>query len=270
MTTSTPFEEPRWQRWSTRLTSWLRTPEQAERILEGVSPPSPAPASVVELFERMAEDIEVVIASDPAARSRLEVVLVYPGLHAIWTHRVSHALWQRGWVTAPRILAHVSRAITGVEIHPGAVLGRRVFIDHGSGVVIGETARVGDGCILYQGVTLGGTSLERRRRHPTLGANVVVGTHAAVLGDITVGDGARVGSGSVVIRSVPEGATVVGVPGRVVGDAESKARSLLDHASLPDPIASLLGNMLDELKDLRAQVEDQAEQLRELEVGEPA
>lgn len=250
-----PCEDSRWPRWSHKVSAWLRVPTEEHDPTEGVTPPSPPPACFAALVERIQEDIQTVLQHDPAARSMLEVVLVYPGLHAIWTHRVSHALWRKGFVLAPRVLSHLSRMATGVEIHPGAVVGRRVFIDHGSGVVVGETARIGDGCLLYQGVTLGGTSLERRRRHPTLGANVVVGTHASVLGDITLGDGARVGSGSVVIRPVPPGATVVGVPGRVVGDEGATTRSLLDHAALPDPVAAVLEGLISEVERLRERLD---------------
>jgi serine O-acetyltransferase len=187
---------------------------------------------------RMREDLEVAVRQDPAARSRLEVLLAYPGVHAIWLHRAAHALWKRDLVLAPRLLSQLNRFLTGVEIHPGARLGRRVFIDHGMGVVIGETAEVGDACVLYKGVVLGGVSQERVRRHPRLGKRVVVGSNACVLGAIDVGDGARIGSGSVVIRDVPEEATVVGVPGRVVTGHRGPPEPA--HADLPDPVADAL------------------------------
>lgn len=163
----------------------------------------------------LAEDVATAIARDPAARSKTEVVLAYPGLHALWVHRVSHALWLKGHYLVARLLSQLSRAITGVEIHPGASIGRRFFIDHGMGVVIGETTEIGDDVMLYQGVTLGGRSLQKVKRHPTLEDGVVVGAGARVLGAITIGEGAQVGANAVVVRDVPAGAVVVGVPGRI-------------------------------------------------------
>ncbi len=183
---------------------------------------------------------------DPAARSALEVLLAYPGIHALWLHRAAHRLWSSGYTLTPRLLSHLNRFLTGIEIHPGAKLGRKVFIDHGMGVVIGETAEVGDGCVIYKGVVLGGVSQARVRRHPRLGRDVIVGSNACVLGAIDIGDGARVGSGSVVIRDVPAGATVVGVPGRVVTSARGEPAPA--HADLPDPVAEALSA-------LRARVE---------------
>jgi serine O-acetyltransferase len=197
------------------------------------------PMGLPSIFARMREDLEVAVRQDPAARSRLEVLLAYPGVHAIWLHRAAHALWKRDLVLAPRLLSHLNRFLTGVEIHPGAQIGRRVFIDHGMGVVIGETAEIGDSCVIYKGVVLGGVSQVRVRRHPRLGKRVVVGSNACVLGAVDVGDGARIGSGSVVIRDVPEEATVVGVPGRVVTGRRSHAE-LAAHADLPDPVADAL------------------------------
>jgi serine O-acetyltransferase len=197
------------------------------------------------------EDVQTVLHHDPAARRALEVLLVYPGLHAVWLHRISHALWRRGWVLPPRVLSHLARAWTGIEIHPGARLGRRVFIDHGMGIVVGETAQVGDDCLLYAGAVLGGTSLERTERHPRLGAGVVVGTHACILGPIHVGDGAKVGSNSVVVRDVPAGSTVVGVPGRL---GSRRSARHLDHADLPDPVAGLLQELMQKVEVLQARV----------------
>jgi serine O-acetyltransferase len=168
------------------------------------------------LFGRLAEDVRTVRERDPAARSVAEVLLCYPGLHAVTLHRVSHRLWTVGFRLAARWLSHLGRTLTGIEIHPGAVIGRRFFVDHGMGVVIGETAEIGDDVTLYQGVTLGGTSLERKKRHPTLRDGVVVGAGAHVLGAITVGEGARIGSGAVVVKEVPAGATVVGLAGRIL------------------------------------------------------
>jgi serine O-acetyltransferase len=177
------------------------------------------------MFDRIREDIAVVRERDPAARSRLEVLLCYPGVHALMAHRLAHRLWRAGFQTAGRFVSHVSRVLTGIEIHPGATVGRRVFIDHGMGVVIGETAEVGDDCTIYQGVTLGGTSLTRgAKRHPTLEAGVVIGAGAKVLGSFTVGAGARVGSNSVVVKTVPPGATAVGIPARILTDERTQQR----------------------------------------------
>jgi len=168
------------------------------------------------MYSRIREDIRGIMERDPAARSWWEVLTCYPGLHAVWAHRLSHGLWSLGLVWLARLVSHLARWFTGIEIHPGAKIGRRFFIDHGMGVVIGETAEVGDDCTLYQGVTLGGTSLNGGKRHPTLGNDVVVGSGAKVLGPFRVGDGARIGSNAVVVREVPAGATVVGIPARIV------------------------------------------------------
>jgi serine O-acetyltransferase len=172
------------------------------------------------MLERIREDVRTALAKDPAARSVPEVLACYPGLHAIWCHRIAHALWNRGFVLLARVLSYVSRLLTGVEIHPGAQIGRRFFIDHGSGVVIGETAEIGDDVMCYHGVTLGGDSLEREKRHPTLEDGVTVGAGATLLGPITVGRQASVGAGSVVLESVPPRCTAIGVPATVVGDCE--------------------------------------------------
>ncbi len=186
-------------------------------------------------------DVAAALKNDPAARGRTEVLLTYPGLHALMLHRVAHGLWLRHAKLLARMVSHQARFLTGVEIHPGARIADGVFIDHGMGVVVGETAVIEEGCILYKGVVLGGTSLERRVRHPHLGKNVIVGSNACVLGAIKVGDGARIGSGSVVIADVPEGATVVGVPGRVV---KTKGPiDALDHAALPDPVQDVLRSL---------------------------
>ena len=210
---------------------------------------------VVDWAKRIAEDVETVFRSDPAARSRTEVLLTYPGLHAVWMHRAAHALWKRGLVLAPRLLAHANRFATGVEIHPGATLGRRVFIDHGMGVVIGETAIVGDDCLIYKGAVLGGTSLSRGPRHPRLGKGVVIGTNACVLGRVEIGEGARVGSGSVVVRDVPEGATVVGVPARTVSRHDKHAEMDLQHADLPDPIAQVVRVLAEKIQHLESRLD---------------
>ncbi len=190
------------------------------------------------MFARLKEDVRTAFAEDPAARSALEVALCYPGLHAVWAHRLSHWLWTHGLRLAGRLLSHLARFVTGIEIHPAASIGRRFFIDHGMGVVIGETSQIGDDVLMYQGVVLGGTSLEKKKRHPAIGSGVVIGVGAILLGPITVGDGARVGAGSVVIKSVPPRTTVVGVPARRV---EKRAGpDVLRHADLPDPVAEVI------------------------------
>jgi serine O-acetyltransferase len=197
------------------------------------------------MFTTIKEDIKAVFARDPAARSSLEILLCYPGLHALWLHRVAHFLWQHRLHLCARLLSHISRFLTGIEIHPGAKIGRRFFIDHGSGVVIGETAEVGDDVLMYQGAGLVGTSLRKEKRHPTIGNNVVIGARAIVLGAITIGGGARIGAGSVVIKSVPPGATVVGIPGRIVED-HHKSVPMLEHGKLPDPVAEAIRLVLKE------------------------
>lgn len=191
------------------------------------------------MFKAMREDIRTVFAEDPAARSWLEVVCCYPGLHALWLHRIAHSLWRHRLRFLARFLSHINRFLTGIEIHPGARIGRRFFIDHGSGVVIGETAEIGDDVLIYQGVVLGGTSLEKKKRHPTIGNRVVIGSGAVVLGAIMVNDDVRIGSGSVVTKTVPPGATVVGVPGRVV-ESRHEPVTDLEHGKLPDPVAEAI------------------------------
>ena len=192
------------------------------------------------MFKTLREDIQTVFRKDPAARSLLEVILCYPGLHALWAHRLAHFLWQYKLRLLARILSQINRFLTGIEIHPGAQIGRRFFIDHGAGVVIGETTEIGNDVLLYQGVVLGGTTLEKQKRHPTIGNNVEMGTGAIALGSITIGDGARIGSGSVVVKSVPPGATVVGIPGRVVTARQKPPIMDLEHGKLPDPIAEAI------------------------------
>ena len=196
-------------------------------------------------LDRMMEDMKSAAKKDPAAKSMLEIVFCYPGVHAIWFHRIAHSLYSRKKYFIARVVSHVSRFITGIEIHPGAKIGRRVFIDHGMGVVIGETSEVGEDSLIYKGVVLGGTSLEKGKRHPTLGKNVVVGSNACILGPIKIGDGAKIGSGSVVIKDVPAGATVVGVPGKVVEKKVAERLELdFEHGNLPDPIADVVKIML--------------------------
>jgi serine O-acetyltransferase len=213
------------------------------------------------MWERIKEDIEIVFERDPAARSRWEVALAYPGFHVIQFHRLAHWLWERGWTTVARMLSHLSRFLTGIEIHPGARIGRRLFIDHGMGVVIGETAEIGDDVTLYQGVSLAGTSLEKGKRHPTIEDWVLIGAGAAVLGPITVGRHSRVGAGSVVVNSVPAHATVVGIPGKVVKEGGRHLPSGrpvidLDHADLPDPVARAFSTVLQHVERLEQRLED--------------
>jgi serine O-acetyltransferase len=202
----------------------------------------------------VAEDIRAVLENDPAARSGLEVLLTYPGLHALWVHRAAHGLWARDLRLGARVLAHVNRFVTGIDIHPAARIGRRVVIDHGMGIVIGETATVGDGCLLYAGVVLGGTSLERKVRHPQVGENVVIGSHACILGAIHVGEHARIGSGSVVVRDVPAEATMVGVPARVILPKHERFDAALDHAALPDPVTDMIRALAEQNERLRERV----------------
>jgi serine O-acetyltransferase len=206
------------------------------------------------LFVRLREDIRTVFAKDPAARSTLEVLTCYPGLHTVWLHRIAHFLWRHHLYFCARSLSHFSRFLTGIEIHPGAKIGRRFFIDHGSGVVIGETAEIGDDVLMYQGAVLGGTSLEKGKRHPTIGNGAVIGTGAVVLGAIEIGEGARIGSGSVVVKPVPPGATVVGIPGRVI-DEHRQAAVDLEHGKLPDPVAEAIRLVLSEQSNLEKRLE---------------
>lgn len=209
------------------------------------------------MFRTIREDIRTVFDRDPAARSLLEVLFCYPGLQAIWNHRVAHFFWTHHLKLAGRLTSHCSRFFTGIEIHPGAKIGRRVFIDHGMGVVIGETAEVGNDVLMYQGVVLGGTSLLKQKRHPTIGNRVVIGAAAIVLGPITVGDGARVGANSVVVDAVPPEVTVVGIPGKIVEDKRETIFNL-EHGRLPDPISDALRAIIDHQDKLE-------ERLRELE-----
>ncbi len=201
------------------------------------------------------EDIATVYAEDPAARSTLEVIVCYPGLQALWLHRLAHGLWEGRFLFLGRLLSHVNRFLTGIEIHPGAKIGRRFFIDHGMGVVIGETSEIGDDVLMYKGVVLGGTALEKKKRHPTIGNNVVIGSNAVILGPITVGAGARIGSGSVVIKPVPPGATVVGVPGRVVRMNGQRLPVDLEHARLPDPVVEALDGLSTRLAEMESRLQ---------------
>ncbi|HEY7336393.1 MAG TPA: serine O-acetyltransferase [Bryobacteraceae bacterium] len=205
------------------------------------------------MFRVIREQIQTVFERDPAARGALEIVLCYPGFHAVLLHRVAHRLYLDGWFTLARLVSQFSRLVTGIEIHPGARIGRRLFIDHGMGVVIGETAEIGDDVLLYQGVTLGGTGKGAGKRHPTIGNSVVIGTGASILGNIQIGDYVKIGAGSVVVHSAPAHSTVVGVPGRAVRGTDTGVDAPLEHGRLPDPE----GQAIDELTRRVAQLESQ-------------
>ncbi|SDR70475.1 serine O-acetyltransferase [Pseudomonas oryzae] len=229
------------------------------------------------MFERMREDIQSVFHRDPAARNTLEVLVCYPGLHAVWLHRVAHWLWCAEWKLLARLVSHISRWLTGIEIHPGAKIGRRFFIDHGMGIVIGETAEIGNDVTLYHGVTLGGTSWNKGKRHPTLEDGVIVGAGAKILGPFTVGAGAKIGSNAVVTRPVPAGATAVGIPGRIIskGDDEQEARrkAMAEKIGfdaygvsqdMPDPVAQAIGQLLDHLQAVDDRLEGMCKALTAL------
>src|SRR5881296_1226589 len=208
------------------------------------------------MLDAIRRDIRAVLERDPAARSTLEVLLCYPGVHALAFHRLAHAIWRRGWTVPARFVSHVSRFLTGIEIHPAAKLGPGLFIDHGMGVVIGETAEIGDNVTLLQGVTLGGTSLKREKRHPTLGNNVTVGAGAKIIGGFTIGDSSRIGAGSVVVREVPPNCVVVGVPGRVTYKDGQRVDGVdLNQTDLPDPVTKALEQLVERIRTLEAEVE---------------
>ena len=215
------------------------------------------------MFAQIKKDIDAIMLRDPAAKSRLEAALCYPGLHAIWLHRIAHHFYLKGWVVFPRVLNTFSRFLTGIDIHPGAKLGQGLFIDHGMGLVIGETAELGNNVTLYQGVTLGGTGKEKGKRHPTIGNNVVVSSGAKVLGSFKVGDNSKIGSGSVVLKEVPPNSVVVGVPGRVVSrdgvrvnpnDEESMID--LNHDKLPDPVAEYEEKLARHMEEINGRLKD--------------
>jgi serine O-acetyltransferase len=206
-------------------------------------------------WSRIREDIGAVLENDPAARNRFEVIFTYSGLHAIWAHRLAHAMYRRRWFTAARIVSQISRFMTGIEIHPGAKIGRKLFIDHGMGVVIGETCEIGDEVVIYQGVTLGGTGKEKGKRHPTIGNRVVISSGAKVLGSFKVGDNSNIGANSVVLKPVPEDSTVVGIPGRIVKRNGERVGDRLDHASLPDPVVETFRFLQKEIDQLKTEIE---------------
>ena len=209
------------------------------------------------MFAAIRRDVRAVLERDPAARSTFEVVLCYPGVHALAFHRIAHAIWRRGWRIPARFLSQVARFLTGIEIHPAAKIGSGLFIDHGMGVVIGETAEVGENVTLLQGVTLGGTSLKREKRHPTLGDNVVVGAGAKIIGAFKIGDGSRIGAGSVVVREVPTNSVVVGVPGRITyRDGQRVAGGIdLDQTDLPDPVSKAIEQLVERIRSLEGELE---------------
>jgi len=213
------------------------------------------------MFGRMKEDVEVVFEQDPAARRVLEVVLTYAGLHAVWSHRIAHALFKRKFFFLARVVSQVSRFFTGIEIHPGAKIGRRFFIDHGMGVVIGETCEIGDNVTIFQGVTLGGTGKQRGKRHPTLHDNVLVATGAKVLGSITIGENSKVGAGSVVLKNVPPNSTVVGIAGVVVVQDGIRVKQNLNHQDMPDPVGDKCNMLEEKIAILQEQVAHLSEQL---------
>ena len=217
------------------------------------------------MLRELRRDIQAVRERDPAARSTLEVLLCYPGVHALAFHRVAHAIWRRGWPVPARFLSHIARFLTGIEIHPAARLGPGLFIDHGMGVVIGETAEVGENVTLLQGVTLGGTSLKREKRHPTLGNNVVVGAGAKIIGGFKIGDGSRIGAGSVVVREVPTNSVVVGVPGRVTyRDGQRVAGEIdLDQTDLPDPVSKAIEQLVERIRVLEGELETVRKRMEE-------
>jgi serine O-acetyltransferase len=220
------------------------------------------------ILPAMAADLAIIKERDPAARSTLEILLCYPGFHALVMHRISHRLWRLRVPLLPRLLSQVGRLFTGIEIHPGARIGRGVFIDHGMGVVIGETAVIGDHCLLYQGVTLGGTGKQHGKRHPTLKENVVVGAGAKVLGAITVGANTRIGAGSVLLRDVASDSTVVGIPGRVIHQSGVRIDPLA-HSALPDAEARVIRNLMERIDNLESQVSQLQGCLREVAAGRP-
>ena len=212
------------------------------------------------MFKMLKEDIEVVFDQDPAARTYLEVILTYSGLHAIWSHRIAHAFYKRKLFFIARVISQISRFFTGIEIHPGAKIGRRFFIDHGMGVVIGETCEIGDNVTVFQGVTLGGTGKEKGKRHPTIRDNALIATGAKVLGSITVGENSKIGAGSVVLKEVPPNSTVVGIPGKVVIQDGVKLNKDLNHCDLPDPVADRIKELEVKINELRKELVDQQQE----------
>ncbi len=215
------------------------------------------------MFKTIKEDIEVVFDQDPAAKSYLEVILTYSGLHAIWAHRIAHWFYRKRLYFIARLISQISRFFTGIEIHPGAKIGKRLFIDHGMGVVIGETCEIGDNVTIYQGVTLGGTGKEKGKRHPTVKDNALIASGAKVLGNITIGENAKIGAGAVVLKDVPPNSTVVGIPGRVVVQDGKRVNKNLDHGNLPDPVLDMIKSLQNEVHKLRQEVNELQQELQE-------
>src|SRR5229473_4764316 len=209
------------------------------------------------VLKNLREEIDTILEHDPAARSALEVVLCYPGFHALLFYRPAHWLWVKGWLVLARFITSVGRILTGIEIHPGAKIGRRLFIDHGMGVVIGETAEIGDDVLMYQGVTLGGTSLRKEKRHPTIEDRVMISAGASVIGPVRIGTGSKIGAGAVVVSSAPPYSTIVGIPGKVIeGESTRQDVAELDHARLPDPVARAINNLVEKMNQLGVRVEE--------------
>ncbi len=217
------------------------------------------------MWKRLKEDIDVIFEQDPAARSTIEIILTYSGLHAIWNHRIAHFFYKRNFKFIARVISQFSRFLTGIEIHPGATIGRRFFIDHGMGVVIGETCEIGDNVTVYQGVTLGGTGKESGKRHPTIEDNVLIATGAKVLGSIVIGENSKVGAGSVVLKNVPANSTVVGIPGKVVIKDGVRLKQDLNHRDLPDPVEDHCNRMEQEIDILKKELMDLRKELNKRE-----
>ena len=209
------------------------------------------------------EDIETVFRKDPAARSIIEVITCYPGLHAVWLHWIAHLFWNHDMKFVARAISHINRFLTGIEIHPGAKIGKRLFIDHGMGVLIGETAEIGNDVLIYKGVTLGGTSLEKRKRHPTIGDDVIIGTGATILGPVIIGKGAKIGAGSVVVHPVPEGATIIGVPGRIADYEPTGGLQTPERDNLPDPVQKIITSLLVRQNELEERIQLMEKMLNE-------
>jgi serine O-acetyltransferase len=212
------------------------------------------------MLKSFREDLDVIFDQDPAARSYFEVILTYSGLHAIWMHRIAHFFWRKKFFFMARVISQVSRFFTGIEIHPGATIGRRFFIDHGMGVVIGETCEIGDNVTIFQGVTLGGTGKEKGKRHPTIEDHALIASGAKVLGAITIGKNSKIGAGSVVLQNVPQNSTVVGIPGRVVIQDGKKVTRDLNHRDLPDPVADRFKRLEKEMQRLKEQLRDKVKE----------
>lgn len=217
------------------------------------------------MWKRLKEDIDVIFEQDPAARSTIEIILTYSGLHAIWNHRIAHFFYKRNFKFIARVISQFSRFLTGIEIHPGATIGRRFFIDHGMGVVIGETCEIGDNVTVYQGVTLGGTGKESGKRHPTIEDNVLIATGAKVLGSIVIGENSKVGAGSVVLKNVPANSTVVGIPGKVVIKDGVRLKQDLNHRDLPDPVEDHCNRMEQEIDILKKELMDLRKEINKRE-----